>query len=115
AMAWGLKEIAVFMSATESHNRKNTNQTIAQSLEHFGEIVPAARRAGLTVRAYLSTIWGCPSEGKVDPQRRVQIAPELRAMGCAGISLAATIGGGTQLQTRRVRGVFLKASEPACA
>jgi len=113
AIASGLKEIAVFMSATESHNRKNTNKTIAQSLEHFGEIVPAARRAGLTVRAYLSTIWGCPYEGKVDPQRAVQIARELRAMGCAEISLGDTIGVGNPLQTRRILELFLKEFEPA--
>ena len=112
AISSDLKEVAVFMSATETHNRKNTNKTIAQSLEHFGEIVPAARQAGLAVRAYLSTIWGCPYEGKVDPRRAVEIARELRAMGCAEISLGDTIGVGNPLQTRRVLEQFLGEFEP---
>ena len=112
AISSDLKEVAVFMSATETHNRKNTNKTIAQSLEHFGEIVPAARQAGLAVRAYLSTIWGCPYEGKVDPRRAVEIARELRTMGCAEISLGDTIGVGNPLQTRRVLEQFLGEFEP---
>ena len=112
AISSDLKEVAVFMSATETHNRKNTNKTIAQSLVHFGEIVPAARQAGLAVRAYLSTIWGCPYEGKVDPRRAVEIARELRAMGCAEISLGDTIGVGNPLQTRRVLEQFLGEFEP---
>src|SRR5207248_1787998 len=69
ALATGMREIALFMSATETHNRKNTNKTIAQSLELFAELVPVAKKNGLFVRAYLSTIWGCPYEGKVDPKR----------------------------------------------
>src|SRR6184192_495417 len=56
ALATGMREIALFMSATETHNRKNTNKTIAQSLELFAELVPVAKKNGLFVRAYLSTI-----------------------------------------------------------
>src|SRR5882672_8813980 len=77
AIAVGMGEVAVFMSATESHNRKNTNKTVAESLEQFREIVPAAKKQGLFVRGYLSTIWGCPYEGKVDLSRAVQIAREI--------------------------------------
>ena len=82
AVAAGIGEVAVFMSASETHNRKNTNKSIAQSLEHFGEIVPAAKKQGLFVRAYLSTVWGCPYEGKVDPRRALEISLRLREMGC---------------------------------
>src|SRR4051795_7172705 len=64
AISAGLREVAVFMSATESHNLKNTNKTVAQSLEHFAAIVPLAKKQGMFVRGYLSTIWGCPYEGK---------------------------------------------------
>ena len=70
AIASGLQEVAVFMSATESHNLKNTNKSVAESLQHFREIVPAALKAGLMVRAYLSTVWSCPYEGKVDAAGR---------------------------------------------
>ena len=113
AIASGLKEVAVFMSATESHNQKNTNKSVAGSLQHFREIVPAALKAGLAVRAYLSTVWGCPYEGKVDPQRALQIARQLRDLGCSELSLGDTIGVGNPLQTRRILELFLKELPPA--
>jgi hydroxymethylglutaryl-CoA lyase len=106
-------EVAVFMSATESHNRKNTNKTVAESLEHFREIVPAAKKRGLFVRGYLSTIWGCPYEGKVDLSRAVQIARELRAMGCDELSLGDTIGVGNPRQTREIVELFLRDFPPS--
>jgi hydroxymethylglutaryl-CoA lyase len=107
AIATGLGEVAVFMSSSETHNKKNTNKSIAQSLEHFGEIVPAARKQGLFVRAYLSTVWGCPYEGKVDPRRALEISLRLREMGCDEISLGDTIGVGNPLQTRKILELFL--------
>ena len=108
AVAAGIQEVAVFMSATESHNLKNTNKTVAQSLEHFAEIVPAAKEQGLFVRGYLSTIWGCPYEGKVDPARALQIARRLRAIGCDELSLGDTIGVGNPRQTREILELFLR-------
>ena len=112
AIASGLAEVAVFMSATESHNQKNTNKSIAESLEHFREIVPVALQAGVTVRAYLSTVWGCPYEGEVDVRAALQAARELRDMGCAELSLGDTIGVGNPLQTRRILEAFLKDFPP---
>jgi hydroxymethylglutaryl-CoA lyase len=113
AVAVGLREVAVFMSASESHNLKNTNKTVAQSLEHFGEIVPLAKKQGLFVRAYLSTIWGCPYEGAVDPQRALSIARELRAIGSDEISLGDTIGVGNPKQTREILALFLRDLPPS--
>jgi hydroxymethylglutaryl-CoA lyase len=107
AIASGLREVAVFMSSSEAHNQKNTNKSIARSLELFGDIVPEALRNGMTVRAYLSTVWGCPYEGAVDPMRSLQLARELRDMGCREISLGDTIGVGNPLQTRRLLDLFL--------
>ena len=112
AIASGLKEVAVFMSATEGHNQKNTNKSVAESLQHFREIVPVARKAGVSVRAYLSTVWGCPYEGKVDPRRAVEIARQLRDMGCDELSLGDTIGVGNPLQTRRILELFLEEFRP---
>ena len=108
AIAAGMPEVAVFMSATESHNLKNTNKTVAQSLEQFGEVVPAAKKKGLFVRGYLSTIWGCPYEGKVDPKRALEIARQLRAIGCDELSLGDTIGVGNPKQTREIVELFLR-------
>lgn len=107
AMAAGLKEIAVFMSASETHNRKNTNKSIADSLHTFAEVVTPARDAGLAVRAYVSTVWGCPYEGEVPIGTSLSIAQQLLALGCYQVSLGDTIGVGTPLQTKRIVQAFL--------
>jgi hydroxymethylglutaryl-CoA lyase len=113
AIAAGMREVAVFMSATESHNLKNTNKTVAQSLEHFGSVVPLAKKQGMFVRAYLSTIWGCPYEGKVDPRRALEIARQLRDLGADEISLGDTIGVGNPKQTREIVELFLRDLPPS--
>jgi hydroxymethylglutaryl-CoA lyase len=102
----GLDEIAVFMSASETHNRKNTNKSIAQSLQVFAEVVPPALEAKMRVRAYVSTVWGCPYEGEVDPRRALEITHRLLELGCYQVSLGDTIGVGTPLQTRRILALF---------
>ena len=106
AKAAGLEEIAVFMSASETHNRKNTNKSIEQSLSTFEEVVPPAIAAGMRVRAYVSTIWGCPYEGDVDPAVALDISKKLLDLGCYQVSLGDTIGVGTPLQTRRILELF---------
>ena len=108
AIAAGVREVAVFMSVTESHNLKNTNKSVAQSVAQFEEIVPAARQKGLFVRAYLSTVWGCPYEGSVDPRRSLELARQLRAIGCDELSLSDTIGVGNPRQTREILDLFLR-------
>jgi hydroxymethylglutaryl-CoA lyase len=107
AMAAGMKEVAVFMSASETHNKKNVNKTIAASLKAFEETVPPALAAGLRVRAYVSTVYGCPYEGAVDPNKAVELCRALRALGCYQVSLGDTIGVGTPRQVRDVLGRVL--------
>jgi hydroxymethylglutaryl-CoA lyase len=107
ALRVGLPEIAVFLSASETHNRKNTNKSIARSLETFAEVVPPARQAGLRVRAYVSTVWGCPYEGDVPVERSLELAHALLELDCYQVSLGDTIGVGTPLQTRRLLERFL--------
>jgi hydroxymethylglutaryl-CoA lyase len=102
AMAAGMKEVAVFMSASETHNKKNVNKTIAQTLAAFRETVPPALAAGLRVRAYVSTVYGCPYEGAVDPGKAVELARALRELGCYQISLGDTIGVANPRQVRDV-------------
>jgi len=97
-----MKEIAVFMSASETHNKKNVNKTIAATLAAFEETVPPALAAGLRVRAYVSTVYGCPYEGAVDPAKAVELCRALRALGCYQVSLGDTIGVGTPRQVRDV-------------
>ncbi len=98
----GLEEIAVFMSASETHNKKNVNKTLEGTIAAFEETIAPARAAGMRVRGYVSTVWGCPYEGDVDPARSIAIAKQLYEMGCYQISLGDTIGAGTPRLTREI-------------
>jgi hydroxymethylglutaryl-CoA lyase len=102
ARAAGVREIAVFVSASETHNKKNVNKTIANTLAAFEETIAPAREATMRVRGYVSTAWGCPFEGDVDPARVVAIAKNLVDMGCYQVSLGDTIGVGTPRHTERI-------------
>jgi hydroxymethylglutaryl-CoA lyase len=107
ALEAGVGEIAVFLSASETHNRRNIHKSIAQSLEVFRGFVPEAIARGLRVRAYVSTTWGCPYEGAVDPRKALELAKALLELGCYQISLGDTIGVGTPLQTKQILERFL--------
>ncbi|HSN91939.1 MAG TPA: hydroxymethylglutaryl-CoA lyase [Anaeromyxobacteraceae bacterium] len=100
-------EAAVFLSASETHNRKNVNRSVEETLRGFEEVVPPARAAGLPVRAYVSTAWGCPYEGAVDPARVRDLALRLAELGCGQVSLGDTIGVGNPAQTRRLLDLLL--------
>jgi hydroxymethylglutaryl-CoA lyase len=93
---------AVFLSASETHNRKNVNKSVEETLAAFQEVVGPARARGLEVRGYVSTAFGCPFEGQVDPGRVAAVAQRLLALGCAQVSLGDTIGVGTPADVRRV-------------
>ncbi len=102
ARSAGMKEIAVFISASETHNQKNVNKSIKDTLAAFEDTIGPARAAGMRVRGYLSTVWGCPYEGEVDPKRVLEITKQLLAMGCYQIALSDTIGVGTPRQTKNI-------------
>jgi hydroxymethylglutaryl-CoA lyase len=102
AKAAGMREIAVFVSVSETHNKKNVNKTVDESLAAFADTVGPAREAGMKVRGYLSTVWGCPYEGETDPKRALVIARKLLEMGVYQVSLSDTIGVGTPRQTERI-------------
>ena len=105
----GIEEVAVFISASETHNKKNVNKSIDATLSAFDEVIEPAIRAGLRVRGYVSTLWGCPYEGEVDPRAGLRIAEALLKRGCYQISLGDTIGVGTPVQTKRILELFLAA------
>jgi len=107
AKAAGLREVAVFLSASETHNKKNINRTIDETLAAYREVVAEGRAMGLRVRAYVSTVWGCPYEGAIDPKRALGITRELLSMGCYQVSLGDTIGVGTPRQTEEIVRMFL--------
>lgn len=107
AAAAKLPEIAVFMSASETHNKKNINKTIQETIDAFQETIGPAIEKGMRVRGYVSTVWGCPYEGTVDPKASLAIAKRLLAMGCYQISLGDTIGAGTPKQTEQIMKMML--------
>jgi hydroxymethylglutaryl-CoA lyase len=109
ALAAGMQEIAVFMSATETHNKKNVNRTIAETLEAFEDVVPPAVAAGVKVRAYLSTSFGCPYEGDTDPARVVALTERLLELGVYQVSVSDTIGVANPRQVEDVLGRVLAA------
>ena len=102
AMAAGMREIAVFLSASEAHNKKNINKTIAETLSAFDQVVPPALAAGMRVRAYVSTVFGCPYEGEVAPAATMALCKTLREMGVYQVSLGDTIGVANPVQVERV-------------
>ena len=93
--------VATFLSSSESHNRKNLNRTIGQSLEIVGEVISEAVSQNMEVRGYISTAFGCPFEGDVPFDRVMAIAHALMEYGCTQISLGDTTGMGTPLQVRK--------------
>ncbi len=110
----GATEVAVFTAASESFSEKNTNATIAQTLERFQPIMECAKADQVKVRGYISCVLGCPYQGKIDPADVAKVARSLYLMGCYEISLGDTIGVGTALATCTMLDAVL-AEVPAAA
>lgn len=104
----GLEEAAVFISASEAHSKKNINKSIAEAVVGAREVTASALQAGMRVRGYLSTVWGCPYEGDVPVERVVDICRQLVDAGIYQLSLGDTIGIGTPRQTEVLLEALLK-------
>jgi hydroxymethylglutaryl-CoA lyase len=87
-----IDEINVFLSASETHNRKNVNRTIPESLAGLQRVLGRAREAGLRCEGVISTSFGCPYEGHVSPERVFDIAESLRDFGAQEIGFGDTTG-----------------------
>ncbi len=92
AIAAGADAIAVFTAASEAFAQANIRMTIAESLEAFAPVMSAARAAGMWTRGYVSTAFGCPYQGEVDPAAVADVAAALDELGCDQISVGDTIG-----------------------
>jgi isopropylmalate/homocitrate/citramalate synthase len=104
----GCREIAVFTAASETFNRRNVNASIDESFARFAEFVPEAKDAGMWVRGYVSTCFGCPYEGRVAPERVLEVARRLAEAGCDEISIGDTIGVAVPTQVADVMGRLLE-------
>lgn len=102
ALAAGAKEVAVFTTPSEQFSQKNTNCSVAESVERLREVVKAAKAKQIRVRAYLSCVLGCPYEGNISPRQVADLAKIVYEMGCDEISLGDTIGVGTPFKTREM-------------
>ena len=91
--------VAVFTAASETFSRKNTNASIADTLERFAPVIAASP---VPVRGYISTAFSCPFEGPVAPGQVRRVAIALDALGCQEISLGDTIGRASPDQVRRL-------------
>ena len=101
-------EANCFLSASETHNRKNVNRSIEESLTGLERVLPKAREAGLRCEGVISVSFGCPYEGHVPPERVFAIAARLRDAGAEEIAFGDTTGMANPVQ---VRTFFARARE----
>jgi hydroxymethylglutaryl-CoA lyase len=99
-------EVSVFLSASETHNRKNVNRSIAESLTGLERVIDRARDAGRRCVAVIATSFGCPYEGVVPPERTLAIAARLRDAGASEIGFGDTTG---MANPRQARAFFTQA------
>jgi hydroxymethylglutaryl-CoA lyase len=85
-------EVNLFLSASETHNRRNVNRSIEESLEGLERVVGRARAEGLRCEGVISVSFGCPYEGEVPRERVLEIARRLVAAGCEEIAFGDTTG-----------------------
>jgi hydroxymethylglutaryl-CoA lyase len=103
-----IDEVNVFLSASESHNRHNVNRSVAESLAGLEKVLGRATAEGLRCEGVISTSFGCPYEGDVDPARVFEIAGRLRDAGAVEVGFGDTTGMANPLQ---VREFFARAQE----
>jgi hydroxymethylglutaryl-CoA lyase len=97
-------ELNVFLSASETHNRKNVNRSIAESLSGLRAVLARAREAGLRCEGVISTSFGCPYEGHVPPERVLDVATQLRDAGAQEVAFGDTTGMANPTQVREFFG-----------
>jgi hydroxymethylglutaryl-CoA lyase len=88
----GVTEVAIFAAASETFSQRNTNRSIAESLVAFEEVCRASAEAGVRVRGYVSTAFGCPFEGAVDPAQVAWLSRRLVDLGVFEVAVSDTIG-----------------------
>jgi len=93
-------EINVFLSASETHNRKNVNRSVEESLEALDRVLARARDAELRCEGAIAVSFGCPYEGEVPEERVFSIARRLADAGCEEVAFGDTTGMANPVQVR---------------
>jgi len=113
ALAAGIRRVAVFTAASESFNRKNTNASIAESIERFRPVMAMATAAGVSVRGYLSTAFVCPYEGDITPSAAGNVVRQLFDLGVDEVSIGDTIGAASPRQVHELLDELADDIDPA--
>lgn len=108
ALEVDIDEVCIFISASESHNKHNINRSISETLPILESVSKEAKNAGKTIRGYVSTVFGCPYEGKVDINKVIEICDKLFDMGIDELSIGDTIGVANPEQVEHVITELLK-------
>ena len=101
------QKIAVFTAASESFTQRNIHATVRESIERFQPVVSGAKRDGMAVRGYISTVVFCPYEGRIEPIRVAEVMKRLLALGVDEISLGDTIGKASPSDIRKLLDTLL--------
>ncbi len=102
ALDAGVRHIGTFLSSSETHNQKNVNRTVRESLSELQGVIHTAAAHGVVVRSYVSTVFGCPYEGDVATSRSLDLALALLAAGASEVALGDTTGMAHPEQVRQV-------------
>ncbi|MCZ2258199.1 hydroxymethylglutaryl-CoA lyase [Sporosarcina sp. G11-34] len=103
-----IDEVSVFISASETHNKKNINKTITETKAVLSEVVRESITNKKTVRGYISTVFGCPYEGNIEIDKVIRLSDSLFEMGIEELSLGDTIGIANPLQVTLLLETLLK-------
>jgi hydroxymethylglutaryl-CoA lyase len=111
AVKSGLNHVAISISASDTHSRKNANKTIEESLNEFAKMARVAKDAGLTVRGGIQCAFGCRYEGEISEQLVVDLAKKHLDLGIDELSLADSTGMGNPVQMKRIMSKMIAAIE----
>lgn len=106
ALEAGAKHVSVFTATSDAFNLKNIHMTVEESLNTLRPVIKEAKASGVSVRGYVSTVWGCPYSGHVPPERAKFVSDQLFEMGVEEVSLGDTIGVATPKQVCEVLKLF---------
>lgn len=113
ALEVGIDEANIFMSASETHNKNNINKTVNETYPVLQAVVQEAKKANLSVRGYVSTVFGCPYEGAISKEQVLTVVDRLVNMGVSEISLGDTIGVAVPTQVEQLLEALLKKFSPS--
>lgn len=102
ALEAGIDMASVFMSASETHNKKNINKSIAETYPVMQKVIEGAKQEQKRVTGYISTVFDCPFEGKVNTDDVLRVCDRLFELGVDDLSLGDTIGSAVPSQVEEL-------------